>query len=81
MGEIEWRFLEDQKCSRKMYCENFVDKKWEKTMERRRTDVESLERMREASEKEREASKGVPCEDSHCDLSVNDIDLMIWPLI
>ena len=50
MTEMEWKFLDDQRSERKMYCENFVDKKWMKTMERRRKEVQSLETLRTASE-------------------------------
>ena len=43
---MEWKFLEDQRSTRKMVCEDFVDRKWEKTMERRRRDVQGLDKMR-----------------------------------
>ena len=33
MMEYEWEFLNDQRKNREMYCEDFVDKKWKKTME------------------------------------------------
>ena len=33
MMEDEWEFLNDQRKNREMYCEDFVDKKWKKTME------------------------------------------------
>jgi hypothetical protein len=36
MGDMEWDFLKDQRMDRKMYCEDFVDQKWTKTMERRK---------------------------------------------
>jgi hypothetical protein len=59
MTEMEWTFLEDQRKERKMYCEDFVDKKWAKTMERRRKDLQSLERMRAEAERETEQSQSV----------------------
>lgn len=53
MGDMEWQFLEDQRTERKMYCEDVVDRMWEKAMERRRKDIQSLENMREQAEKEK----------------------------
>ena len=46
MSQHEWDFLEDQRNMRLMYCDNFVDRKWEKTMQRRRYDQNTLEKMR-----------------------------------
>ncbi|XP_076047217.1 uncharacterized protein LOC143028732 [Oratosquilla oratoria] len=54
MGEMEWAFLEDQRTQKKMYCEDFVDRKGMKTMERRGRDIQSLERMRAECEKDKE---------------------------
>ena len=59
MGEMEWAFLEDQRTQKKMYCEDFVDRKWMTTMERRSRDMKSLERMRAECEKEKEFSVSV----------------------
>lgn len=53
MTDMEWKFLEDQRNERKMYFEDFVDKKQMETIERRRK-VESLERYRKIAEEERE---------------------------
>ena len=51
--DIEWQILQDKWSERKMYCENFVDSKWEKTMERRKRDHYCLETiMREMAVKE-----------------------------
>ena len=34
MMETEWKFLEDQRSERKMYCQDYVDTQWTKTMTR-----------------------------------------------
>ena len=34
-----YEFLKDQREARVMFCEDFVDRKWSKRMERRRKDV------------------------------------------
>ena len=46
MTENEWKFLEDQRGERKMYCQDHVDTQWTKTMTRRNNDLFALERMR-----------------------------------
>lgn len=56
MTNMEWDFLKDQRGQRKMYCEDFVDQKWMKTMERRRRDMQALDRMREDAEREKQTS-------------------------
>ena len=48
MIECEWKILADHRTNRKMYCEDYVDKKWAKTMERRNKELHSLEKKREA---------------------------------
>ncbi|XP_041367072.1 uncharacterized protein LOC121381784 [Gigantopelta aegis] len=53
MMRNEWAFLTDQRNQRVMYSEHFFDQKWEKTMERRRYDLQSLERMREKADKQK----------------------------
>ncbi|KAI8514440.1 hypothetical protein Bbelb_070310 [Branchiostoma belcheri] len=40
-----------------MYCEDFVDRKWMKTMERRKRDMQALDKMREDASREQEQSK------------------------
>ena len=52
MSDLEWRFLNDQRNERKMYCEDYIDKKWTKTMERRKQDIQALEKMRSGNEQE-----------------------------
>lgn len=59
MSDMEWEFLKDQRNERKMYCEDFVDQKWMKTMERRRKELQCLERMRDEAELEKEANTSV----------------------
>ena len=39
MTENEWKFLEDQRGERKMYCQDHVDTQWTKTMTRRNNDL------------------------------------------
>ncbi|XP_034016356.1 uncharacterized protein LOC117501562 [Thalassophryne amazonica] len=58
MSDMEWNFLSDQRAERKMYCEDFVDRKWMKTMERRQKEMQAIDQMREA-EKEKELSQPV----------------------
>ena len=45
MTENEWKFLEDQRGERKMYCQDHVDTQWNKTMTKRNNDLFALERM------------------------------------
>ena len=59
MTTMEWDFLCDQRSDRKMVCEDFVDRKWAKTMERRSQDLKSLEKSRIASEEHRKSLEGV----------------------
>ena len=59
MTTMEWNFLHDQRSDRKMVCEDFVDRKWVKTMERRSHDLKSLEKSRIASEEHRKSLEGV----------------------
>ena len=40
-----------------MFCESFIDRKWAKTMERRKRDIQTLESMRKIVEKERGKSE------------------------
>ena len=60
MNDMERAFHEDQRTRRKMYCEDFVDRKWIKTTECRSRDLRCLDKMREDAEKERELFLGVP---------------------
>ena len=46
MTENKWKFLEDQRGERKMYCQDHVETQWTKTMTRRNNDLVALERMR-----------------------------------
>ena len=57
MNHMEWAFLEDQRNDRKMYCEDFVNRKWTKTMEHGTSDLQCLEKMREEMVKEIETSR------------------------
>uniref|UniRef100_A0ACB8FA73 Uncharacterized protein n=1 Tax=Sphaerodactylus townsendi TaxID=933632 RepID=A0ACB8FA73_9SAUR len=56
MTDIEWKFLEDQRSERKMYFEDFMDKKQTETLESRRK-VQSLEHFRKIAEEEKETCK------------------------
>ena len=42
MTENEWKFLEDQRGKRKMYCQDHVDTQWTKTMTRRNNGLFAL---------------------------------------
>ncbi len=64
MTEQEWLFYNDQKCERKMYCEDFVDKKWLKTRERRQRDLQALETAKVAAESEKAMLQPVSLPDS-----------------
>ena len=48
MPDQELDFLQDQRGKRKMFCENFVDRKWSETTYMRRKDVQSLDRIRKS---------------------------------
>ena len=43
MTDMEYKFVGDQRSDRKMICEVFIDRKWKKTMTRKRKDLQSLE--------------------------------------
>ena len=50
MTELEHAFLEDQRGSRSGYCTSFVDKKWERTTQRRHREELAYEKMKRAEE-------------------------------
>ena len=56
MGEAEFAFLEDMRTVRKQYCDNFVDRIWERNREREEKRANLLEerelRQKQAMEKE-----------------------------
>jgi hypothetical protein len=54
MTETEWSFLSDQGSERKMFCDNFVDRKWKLTKERQIKNQENLERRRLKAQQEKE---------------------------
>ncbi|XP_041369932.1 uncharacterized protein LOC121383900 [Gigantopelta aegis] len=68
----EWAFLTDQRNQRIMYCEHFVDRKWENTMERRRYDLQSLERMREKADKQKIETQSTTQLSSESEFEGND---------
>ena len=55
MTSDEWEFLNDQSSWRKMFCENFVNRKWLKTMNRRKSDILSLEKLKNEAMEEKSA--------------------------
>lgn len=72
MTEEAWKFLNDQKQERRMYCEDFADKKLSKTMKRKRHEMRQLEETRKLVEEER---KIIPSETSEeSDLPGHEID-------
>ena len=56
MGDAEFSFLEDMRTDRKQYCDDFIDKLWqrEKDKEERRTQIlkQRAENLKKAAEKE-----------------------------
>ena len=55
MTEVELKYLEDQmEGERKMYCDGFVDKRWQAQVRRRRQEAESLVRRLEKEERDKE---------------------------
>ena len=44
MTDKEFKFIDDQRSDRKMFCEceDYVDRKWMKSMDHRRKDLQSL---------------------------------------
>jgi hypothetical protein len=54
MTPDEWRFLEDQRSERKMFCDNFIVRKWILTKERQIKNQENLEKRRVKAQKEKE---------------------------
>ena len=53
MTQEEFDFLHEQGGERKMFCESFVDRKWSKTTDRRRKDMQSLDQIRKSDALER----------------------------
>ena len=49
MSDIEINFLEDQKTIRVGYCDNFVDRKWERQVKRKVQEMESLKKRKNDS--------------------------------
>ena len=58
MASLEYDFLEDQKGPWISYCMSLVDRKWEKTTQRRQKDQLSYERMKK--NEERSHPKAIP---------------------
>ena len=58
MTSLGYDFLEDQKGPWISYCTSLVDRKWEKTTERRQKDQLSYERMKK--NEERSHPKAIP---------------------
>ena len=52
MQDMEYSFLEDMRSDRIQYCEDAVDRRWKKTMERRTKQEKALDKMKD-SEKSR----------------------------
>ena len=71
MTEEEWRFYNDQKSERKMYCEDFVDKKWLKTHERRQRELQNLDDAKRVGESKKEMLQPVSFDDLE-DMSQTD---------
>ena len=66
MTSLEHDFLEDQKGPRIDYCTSFVDRKWEKTTQRRQKDQLSYKRMKKNEERSR--SEAIPWKEVKSDL-------------
>ena len=56
MTDTEFKFLDDQRSDRKMFCEDFVDRKWI-TMDCRSNNLQSLEDRRQDAESEMNPNK------------------------
>ena len=50
MTKQEWDFLEDMKTNHKMYCDNFVYRKWLKTVQRKKNYLQAMEKRLEKEE-------------------------------
>lgn len=50
MADMEWNFLDDMRNARIGYCEDQVDRKWQRTMERKLKASVSLQKMRQKHE-------------------------------
>ena len=70
MTSLEYDFLEDQKGPRIGYCTSFVDRKWEKTTQRRQKDQLSYERMKK--NEECSCPKAIPWKKVPSDLQPGD---------
>ncbi|KAI8509055.1 hypothetical protein Bbelb_129030 [Branchiostoma belcheri] len=57
MGEEEWQFLHSMRNDRKGYCEEQVDRKWERTMERKNAREKALEAMQKKEEERKRTDR------------------------
>ena len=67
---LEYDFLEDQKGPQISYCTSLVDRKWEKTTQRRQKDQLSYERMKK--NEERSHPKAIPQKEVPSDLQPSE---------
>ncbi|KAK6170821.1 hypothetical protein SNE40_019123 [Patella caerulea] len=71
----EWDFLNDQRTERLMYCEHFVDRKWNKTMQRIRMYLEAIERMCEKAVQHKVRSEQTVCFSDLSGYEDNEIEI------
>lgn len=55
MGDEEWQFLHSMRNDRKSYCEDQVDRKWERTMEKKNAREKALQAMKNKEEERKRA--------------------------
>ena len=51
MGEMEYRFLEDMRGPRKMFCKDFIDNQWQRTRMREMQHQERMMRLKRGRSK------------------------------
>ena len=74
MTGVEFDFLADQRGSRKMFCDDVVDKKWKKTADRKAKELESFRKREEkAKEQVRKMYEKVEFTDEMVDEVFRDI--------
>ena len=72
MTEMEWAFLDDMRNGRKMMCEDFVDRQWQRARERIKAREERVARMTAAKLRDEETYRSVSWEEVNMSADEDD---------
>ena len=73
MTDVEFKFLEDQRGPRKLYCDDVVDKQWKKTAERKAKQEESFRKREERAKQEAKRMEKIEFTDALVDEVFQDV--------